>query len=995
METEPVGGSSSSREDSGAIIARLSAENNELRKRVAELTSDAARSQHPLSLSPGRQQRPPSRRLQSPRDSRKGHAPQVTPDQSGSDDERAKTRRTGEAEKTASTSKDANKAAPQVLPEAPQAEQPKIPPIVLRKQENWSHVSRLLKDRKANYVKAKMIGDNSIAITPATAADYRLITKVLEADKQEYHTYSLHEERNLRAVIRGIPTGISEEEIKADLVEQGFTVLSVHRMTSRRDKRTMPLVLVQVPTNQGNLLQVQRCCALVVRVEKQRQATVATQCHRCQKFGHGQSRCTAQPKCVKCGADHETGRCEKSREEPARCANCSGPHPASYRGCPKYPKPAKKTAEAKKPAATAGGQTQPPRPSAAAVPGKSFAAAAAGTKKQVPPAVASQAQKGPQVDLAGLVGALSQFQTIIAELQKVAQIMPLLQEFLTRLEIDVVALQETRLAENMSTKIPGYVVYRQDRNRRGGGVAVAIKRGIDHYMLQVPQLDTIEAVAVGIRTSRYGEVAVASCYHPPGRTILEQDIEALLTVGPRVIAIGDFNAKAQDWNSRQLNPSGAALRRFLENTVDVVAIGPVEPTFDGQGRFAPDVLDIALLKAIPAETDITSHHEGSSDHNPVLLTMGDPTPQGDIIVKRNTDWANFRAEMQRSTAIPRIETTDDLEAAVVSLETDIRTALERSTTETREVRQANYIGEIPLEAQQLIRDRRAARRRALRSGAPEHRRIANQLSRRVRAALDEHRQETWRRFVESLNPRDNSLWKTQKALKTRRRPVPPLHGEQGIVHTNRDKAEAFADSLELQCRENQLDDEDEEHTALVERRAMRIGQTPEDEEIPIQWSNNVKYLGVYLDRTMTWGHHVAETIRKAKIARARLYPLLCGESRLNLRNKLLLIKSIIQPQLTYASTAWGHACKTHLKRIQAVENIALRTAVSAPWFVRNRDLHRDLEWTPVQEVIKTKAAKVYAKATDHENPLLRAAVGYVPDRAATHRRPRQQLLDPG
>ncbi|KAJ8914706.1 hypothetical protein NQ315_017415 [Exocentrus adspersus] len=79
-----------------------------------------------------------------------------------------------------------------------------------------------------------------------------------------------------------------------------------------------------------------------------------------------------------------------------------------------------------------------------------------------------------------------------------------------------------------------------------------------------------------------------------------------------------------------------------------------------------------------------------------------------------------------------------------------------------------------------------------------------------------------------LSPRiimDNSLWKTQKALKTRRRPVPSLHGEEGIVHTNRDKAEAFADSLELQCRENQLDDEDEEHTALVERRARQIGQT--------------------------------------------------------------------------------------------------------------------------------------------------------------------------
>ncbi|KAJ8910735.1 hypothetical protein NQ315_016133 [Exocentrus adspersus] len=215
-------------------------------------------------------------------------------------------------------------------------------------------------------------------------------------------------------------------------------------------------------------------------------------------------------------------------------------------------------------------------------------------------------------------------------------------------------------------------------------------------MLQFPQLHIIEAVAVGIRTSRYVDIVVASCYHPPGRTIQEQDIEALLAVGPRVIAIVNFNAKAQDWNSRQLNPSGAVLRRFLENR-----------------RFAPDVLDIALLKAIPAETDITSHHEGSSDHNTVLLTMGDPAPQGDIIVKKNTDWASFRAEMQRSTVIPRIETglSDYLEAAVVSLETDIRTALD----------------------------------------------------------------------------------------------------------------------LELQCRENQIDDENEEHTAIMERQARRIGQTPDDE----------------------------------------------------------------------------------------------------------------------------------------------------------------------
>ncbi|KAJ8917088.1 hypothetical protein NQ315_013007 [Exocentrus adspersus] len=225
METEPVGGNSCSREDSGATIARLSAENNELRKRVAELTCELAAvrqqateeaqraasrhqelmqhllapsrsgsSEKPASTHPVARATPatPQPTSSKSKGQQKRPRPQVTPDQPGSDNERTKIRRTVEAEEKASASKEAaNKATPQVASEVPQAEQPKIPPVVLRKQENWSHVSRLLKDRKANYVKAKMIGDNSIAITLATAADYRLITKVLEADRQEYHTYSL------------------------------------------------------------------------------------------------------------------------------------------------------------------------------------------------------------------------------------------------------------------------------------------------------------------------------------------------------------------------------------------------------------------------------------------------------------------------------------------------------------------------------------------------------------------------------------------------------------------------------------------------------------------------------------------------------------------------------------------------------------------------------------------------------------------------------------
>jgi len=72
------------------------------------------------------------------------------------------------------------------------------------------------------------------------------------------------------------------------------------------------------------------------------------------------------------------------------------------------------------------------------------------------------------------------------------------------------------------------------------------------------------------------------------------------------------------------------------------------------------------------------------------------------------------------------------------------------------------------------------------------------------------------------------------------------------------------------------------------------------------------------------------------LTRAKLYPMTSRTSKLALRNKVTFIKSVLQPHLNYASPA----AKSHLKKLQAVENIALRTAVDAPWYVKNVDIQR-------------------------------------------------------
>lgn len=67
-------------------------------------------------------------------------------------------------------------------------------------------------------------------------------------------------------------------------------------------------------------------------------------CPNCLRPSHGSSYCGMPPRCVKCGGDHSSNTCPerldkgdpKSRipNEKVKCANCGGPHPATFRGCP-------------------------------------------------------------------------------------------------------------------------------------------------------------------------------------------------------------------------------------------------------------------------------------------------------------------------------------------------------------------------------------------------------------------------------------------------------------------------------------------------------------------------------------------------------------------------------------------------------------------------------------------------------------------------------------
>ena len=137
----------------------------------------------------------------------------------------------------------------------------------------------------------------------------------------------------------------------------------------------------------------------------------------------------------------------------------------------------------------------------------------------------------------------------------------------------------------------------------------------------------------------------------------------------------------------------------------------------------------------------------------------------------------------------------------------------------------------------------------------------------------------------------------------------------------------------------------------------------------IPQDKTVKYLGIHLDRRLTWKTHIFTKRKQLGLIFQRMYWILGRKSELTLSNKLLLYKTIIKPIWTYGITLWGTACHSNIEILQRYQNKVLRALVNAPWYIPNSLLHTDLQMPTVRDEI-TNLSKTYkAKLATHPNEL--------------------------
>jgi Reverse transcriptase (RNA-dependent DNA polymerase) len=141
-------------------------------------------------------------------------------------------------------------------------------------------------------------------------------------------------------------------------------------------------------------------------------------------------------------------------------------------------------------------------------------------------------------------------------------------------------------------------------------------------------------------------------------------------------------------------------------------------------------------------------------------------------------------------------------------------------------------------------------------------------------------------------------------------------------------------------------------------------------DIEVPWTPTVKYLGVYLDKRLTFACHISESLNKAEKAFRVLYSFLNRRSKLCIQNKLLLYKACIRPILTYGVETWHDCAATHRRKLQIIQNKCLKIINNRHWRYSTSALHDESGVPLIQDFGNRIIERFLLRSRSSDNPLI-------------------------
>jgi hypothetical protein len=140
--------------------------------------------------------------------------------------------------------------------------------------------------------------------------------------------------------------------------------------------------------------------------------------------------------------------------------------------------------------------------------------------------------------------------------------------------------------------------------------------------------------------------------------------------------------------------------------------------------------------------------------------------------------------------------------------------------------------------------------------------------------------------------------------------------------------------------------------------------------VQLPQEDDVNYLGLHLDRRLTWHKHIFTKWKQLGITLTKMYWLLGHKLKLSTSNKFLIYKTVLKPIWTYGIQLWGTASTSNIEILESFQSKALHMIVDAPWYVPNTVIRRDLQIPTVKEEIRCYGSQYSARLSTHPNELI-------------------------
>ncbi len=379
-------------------------------------------------------------------------------------------------------------------------------------------------------------------------------------------------------------------------------------------------------------------------------------------------------------------------------------------------------------------------------------------------------------------------------------------DFLVVEGIDVALVSETWLQQSIHFTHADYITYRLDREADAhGGVAVFVRRSLNHELLPAFNTEVIESIGIKIFTAN-GHFTIISCYFPGSNNSrilrsFRRDLDKLTSNQGNFILAGDFNARHQHWGCVRANRAGPLLFEHMLRS-DYSIFFPPSPTyFPSQDGFTPSVLDIILSNSHRGITNIETVDALDSDHVPVYFEVGCEVltvPAHYIPCYKNANWNQFRRKMNES-----IDLTG-LSASKFQACEQIDEAIDQFTNVIIQADSLAVPRAIPNRFRMLLKEdvrnqiqfRNNRRRSTRNSNDPIIKLAVKAMTKRIKKSIDSYHSESWNSNLQSFTNSDNKFWKLSKLIKNRGKLIPTLKLNGQILTTEQEKADTIANCFQ-------------------------------------------------------------------------------------------------------------------------------------------------------------------------------------------------------